>query len=86
LPRNTNDSWENLKVIFTDNFKGTYVRPGNPWDLKGCRYKPGESLLEYIQRFFRKCHELTKIYDTDIISTFWSSTSYQTLVHELDRN
>jgi hypothetical protein len=25
LPRNTIDSWEDLKEIFTDNFQGTYV-------------------------------------------------------------
>jgi hypothetical protein len=25
-------------------FKGTYVRPGNSWDLRSCRQQPGESL------------------------------------------
>jgi hypothetical protein len=30
------DIWEDLKEIFTSNFQGTYVRPGNPWDLKSC--------------------------------------------------
>jgi hypothetical protein len=38
------DSWEDLKEIFTSNFWGTYLRPGNPWDLKGCQKKPNESL------------------------------------------
>jgi hypothetical protein len=42
------DSWEDLKEIFTGNFQGTYVRPDTPWDLKGCRQKPGESLWDYI--------------------------------------
>jgi hypothetical protein len=36
LPRNTIDSWEDLKEIFTGNFQGTYVQLSNPWDLKGC--------------------------------------------------
>jgi hypothetical protein len=36
LPRNTIDSSEDLKEIFTSNIQGTYVRPDNPWDLKGC--------------------------------------------------
>jgi hypothetical protein len=44
LPRNTIDCWEDLKEIFTGNFQGTYVRPGNPWDLNGCRQMQGESL------------------------------------------
>jgi hypothetical protein len=39
LPRNSIDCWEDLKEIFTDNFQGTYARPGNPWDLKGCQQK-----------------------------------------------
>jgi hypothetical protein len=30
LSRNIIDSWEDIKEIFTGNFKGTYVRPGNP--------------------------------------------------------
>jgi hypothetical protein len=37
LLRNMIDSWEDLKEIFIGNFQGTYVWPGNPWDLKGCR-------------------------------------------------
>jgi hypothetical protein len=56
---------------------------GNPWDLKGCRQKLSESLQDYVRRFSRKCHKLPKIYDVDIISTFWSGTIYRTLVHEL---
>jgi hypothetical protein len=51
LPRNSIDYWEDLKEIFTSNFQGTYVWPGNPWDLKGCRLKQGESMRDYIQRF-----------------------------------
>jgi hypothetical protein len=44
LPRNIMNSWDDLRGIFTGNFQGTYVRSGNPWDLKGCGQKPGESL------------------------------------------
>jgi hypothetical protein len=51
LPRNLIDYWEDLKEIFTTNFKGTYVWPGNPWDLMGHRQTQGESLRDYIQHF-----------------------------------
>jgi hypothetical protein len=76
LPRKSIDCWEDLKEIFTSNFQGIYVRPGNPWDLKGCRQKQGESLWDYIWRFFLKCHELPKICDADVISAFWSGMNY----------
>jgi hypothetical protein len=54
----------------------------NHWDSKGHRQKLGESLRNYIRCFSWKCHELSKVGDTDIISTFWFNNSYQTLVHE----
>jgi hypothetical protein len=37
LPRNIINSWDDFREIFTSNFQGTYMRPGNPWDLKGYR-------------------------------------------------
>jgi hypothetical protein len=43
------DSWEDLKEIFTANFQGTYVRPSNPWDLKGCLQNLSKSLVDYIR-------------------------------------
>jgi hypothetical protein len=62
------------------------VRPGNPWDLTGYRQKLGKSLKDYIWGVSQICHELPKIGDADVISTFLSDTSYGTLVHELDRD
>jgi hypothetical protein len=35
LPRNTINNWDDLWEVFIGNFQGTYVHPGNPWDLKG---------------------------------------------------
>jgi hypothetical protein len=85
LPRNVTDSWEDLREIFTDNFQGTYVRPGNPWDLKGCRQDLGESLRDYVWHFSGKCHELPSLADADIISAFWDGMTCHTLMHELSR-
>ena len=36
LPNHIYD-WVVLKEIIVGNFQGTYVRPGNPWDLKNYR-------------------------------------------------
>jgi hypothetical protein len=51
LPGNDINGWDGLQEIFTDNFQGTYMHLGNPWDLKCYRQKLGESLRDYIQRF-----------------------------------
>ena len=53
LPSNRIQSWADLKEIFMGNFQGTYKHPGNPWDLKNCRQKTGETLHRYIRRFSR---------------------------------
>jgi hypothetical protein len=37
LLRNAINCWDDLWEVFTNNFQGTYVCPGNPWDLKGSR-------------------------------------------------
>jgi hypothetical protein len=43
-----------------------YVRPDNPWDLKGYWQKLGESLQDYIQHFSQKCHELPIVANADV--------------------
>jgi hypothetical protein len=49
LPPAQISSWDDLVKAFARNFQGTYVRPGNSWDLRSCRQQPGEFLREYIQ-------------------------------------
>ena len=34
LPTDSIGSWADLRKLFIGNFQGTYVRPGNSWDLK----------------------------------------------------
>jgi hypothetical protein len=48
LPPAQISDWDDLVKAFAGNFQGTYVRPGNSWDLRSCRQQPGESLREYI--------------------------------------
>jgi hypothetical protein len=74
LPRNTINRWDDLWEAFTGNFQGTYVHPGNPWDLKGCRQKQGESLRDYIRCFSQKCHTLPSVVDANVVSAFWDGT------------
>jgi hypothetical protein len=51
LPPAQISNWDDLVKAFAGNFQGTYVRPGNSWDLRSCHQQPGESLRDYIRRF-----------------------------------
>jgi hypothetical protein len=72
--------------VFEGNFKGTYMRPGNSWDLQSWKQKSGESLRDYIRRFSKQRTELPNITDSDIIMAFLSGTTCKELVRELGRN
>jgi hypothetical protein len=37
LPPAQISDWDDLVKAFAGNFQGTYVRPGNSWDLRSCR-------------------------------------------------
>jgi hypothetical protein len=37
LPPAQISNWDDLVKAFVGNFQGTYVRPGNSWDLRSCR-------------------------------------------------
>jgi hypothetical protein len=58
LPPGQISNWDDLVQAFAGNFPGTYVRPGNSWDLRSCRQQPGESLRDYIRRFSKQRTEL----------------------------
>jgi hypothetical protein len=45
-----------------------------------------EELLTKSGELSRKCHELLRVADADVISIFWFDTTCQTLLHELNRN
>jgi hypothetical protein len=48
LPANQIHNWDDLVCTFVVNFQGTYVCPGNSWDLCPCTQKPSESLWDFI--------------------------------------
>jgi hypothetical protein len=85
LPPAQISDWDDLVKAFAGNFQGTYVRPGNSWDLRSCRQQPGESLREYIRRFSKQCTELPNITDSDVIGAFLVSTTCRDLVSKLGR-
>jgi hypothetical protein len=85
LPHAQISNWDDLVKAFTENFQGTYVCPGNSWDLRSCCQQPGESLLDYIRRFSKQRTELPNITDSDVIGTFLAGTTCRDLVSKLGR-
>jgi hypothetical protein len=85
LPPAQISNWDDLVKAFAGNFQGTYVRPGNSWDLRSCRQQPEESLREYIRRFSKQRTELPNITDSDVIGAFLADTTCRDLVSKLGR-
>jgi hypothetical protein len=79
LPPAQISNWDDLVKAFAGNFQGTYVRPGNSWDLRSCRQRPGESLWDYIRRFSKQRTELPTITDSDVIGAFLADTTCRDL-------
>jgi hypothetical protein len=61
LPPSQIHNWDDLVRTFIGNFQGTYVRPGNSWDLRACTQKPGKSLWDFIRRFSKHCTKLPSV-------------------------
>jgi hypothetical protein len=83
LPPSQIHNWDDLVCTFVGNFQGTYVRPGNSWDLRPCTEKPGESLRDFIRCFSNRCTELPSVAQFDIMHAFLEGTTCRDLVREL---
>jgi hypothetical protein len=86
LPASQIHNWDDLVCTFMGNFQGTYVRPGNSWDLRSCTSKPGESLRDFIRRFSKRCTELPSVAQSEIVHAFLEGTTCRDLVRELGRS
>jgi hypothetical protein len=86
LPPRQIHEWNDLVRVFEGNFKGTYMRTGNSWDLRSFKQKPSESLRDYIRCFSKQHTELPNVTDSDIIMAFLSGTTCKELVRELGRS
>jgi hypothetical protein len=79
-------NWDDLVRTFVGNFQGTYVCPGNSWDLRACTQKPSESLRNFIRRFSKRCTELPSVTQSEIVHAFLEGTTCRDLVRELGRS
>jgi hypothetical protein len=85
LPPAQISNWDDLVKAFAGNFQGTYVHPGNSWDLRSCRQQSVESLWDYIRRFSKQRTELPNITDSDVIGAFLAGATCRDLVSKLGR-
>jgi hypothetical protein len=79
-------NWDDLVRTFVGNFQGTYVRPGNSWDLRSCTQKPGELLRDFIRHFSKRCTELPSVAQSEIVHAFFEGMTCRDLVRELGRS
>jgi hypothetical protein len=86
LPASQIHNWDDLVRTFVGNFQGTYVRPGNSWDLRSCTQRPGESLRDFIRCFSKRCTELLSVAQSEIVHAFLEGTTCRDLVRELGRS
>jgi hypothetical protein len=86
LPASQIHNWDDLVRTFVGNFQGTYVHPGNSWDLRFCTQKPSESLRDFIRRFSKCCTELPSVAQSKIVHAFLEGTTCRDLVRELGRS
>jgi hypothetical protein len=86
LPASQIHNLDDLVHTFMGNFQGTYVRPGNSWDLRSCTQKPDESLRDFIRRFSKRCTELPSVAQSEIVHAFLEGITCQDLVRELGRS
>jgi hypothetical protein len=86
LPASQIHNWDDLVRTFIGNFQGTYVHPGNSWDLRSCTQKPGESLRDFIRRLSKRCTKLPSVAQSEIVHAFLEGTTCRDLVRELGRS
>jgi hypothetical protein len=86
LPASQIHNWDDLVRTFVGNFQGTYVCPGNSWDLRACTQKPSESLWDFIRRFSKRCTELPSVAQSEIVHAFLEGTTCRDLKRELGRS
>jgi hypothetical protein len=80
LPASQIHNWDDLVRTFVGNFQGTYVRPGNSWDLRSCTQRPDKSLRDFIRRFSKRCTELPSVVQSEIVHAFLEGTTCRDLV------
>jgi hypothetical protein len=70
LDKNSIDQWDQLKAQFTNNFAGAMGRSSTRMDLVMVKQEQGETLCQYMRRFFDRCATVVNVTDKEVIDHF----------------
>jgi hypothetical protein len=70
LHKNSIEEWDQLKAQFTSNFMGAMGHSGTRIDLAMVKQGQGETLRQYMRRFFDKCTIVVDVTDKEVIDLF----------------
>jgi hypothetical protein len=70
LDKNSIDEWDQLKAQFTSNFASAMGRSGTHMDLAMVKQEQGETLRQYMRRFFYKRATVVDVTDKEVIDLF----------------
>jgi hypothetical protein len=70
LEKNSLDEWDQLKAQFTSNFAEAMGHSCTRMELAMVKQQQGETLCQYMQRFFDKRATIVDITDKEVIDLF----------------
>ena len=86
LPRNSVNSWGELKRLFITNFEGTCKRPATVEDLKRCVQKEGESTRKWYRRVADLINSAEHLSVDTVHSHLEDNTTFESLKQKLWRS
>ena len=86
LPRNSVNSWGELKRLFITNFEGTCKRPVTVEDLKRCVQKEGESTRKWYRRVADLINSAEHLSVDTVHSHLEDNTTFESLKQKLRRS
>jgi hypothetical protein len=70
LEKNSIDEWDQFKAQFTSNFVGAMGHSGTSMNMAMVKQEQGETLCQYMRRFFDKRATVVDVTDKEVITLF----------------
>jgi hypothetical protein len=86
LDKNSIDEWDQLKAQFTSNFMGAMGRSGTRMDLAVVKQEQGETLRQYMRRFFDKHAMVVDVTNKEVIDLFQDGLYHRRTFQDFGRH
>jgi hypothetical protein len=86
LDKNSIDEWDQLKAQFTSNFAGAMGCSGTRMDLAMVKQEQGETLCQYMRRFFNKRAMIIDVTDKEVIDLFQDGLYHRRTFEDFGRH